>query len=307
MIEAALAEAGVAPQAIEGIAYTAGPGLIGALLVGACLGARARLRLGRPRHRRAPPGRPPAGPGPRAGGAGLPVRRRCRCRADTRCWSKCTGVGRYRILGETLDDAAGEAFDKTAKLLGLGYPGGPALAALAEHGRDGAVRVPASHARPAGPRFQLQRAQDGGRRRRAWPRRSTTRRAPTSRAASRTRWSTRWSRSPCVRCAPTGIDALVVAGGVGANRRLRAVLTAAGEAAGGARALPAPGVLHRQCGDDRARRPSPPRRRRARRPRRHAPAPAGPSTNCAPPGTGTKGYADPIQRTCGADPFSRWN
>ena len=55
---------------------------------------------------------------------------------------RSAGLGRYRILGETLDDAAGEAFDKTAKLLGLGYPGGPALAALAEHGREGAFEFP---------------------------------------------------------------------------------------------------------------------------------------------------------------------
>ena len=52
------------------------------------------------------------------------------------------GVGRYELLGDTLDDAAGEAFDKTAKLLGLAYPGGPALARLAETGRDGAVSLP---------------------------------------------------------------------------------------------------------------------------------------------------------------------
>src|SRR4029077_1547082 len=52
------------------------------------------------------------------------------------------GVGRYRLLGETQDDAAGEAFDKTAQLLGLPYPGGPALAALAEHGRPDAVALP---------------------------------------------------------------------------------------------------------------------------------------------------------------------
>ena len=52
------------------------------------------------------------------------------------------GVGRYGLLGETLDDAAGEAFDKTAKLLGLGYPGGPALSRLADTGMPGRVRLP---------------------------------------------------------------------------------------------------------------------------------------------------------------------
>lgn len=55
---------------------------------------------------------------------------------------RVTGVGEYELLGETLDDAAGEAFDKTAKLLGLGYPGGPALAALADTGRPGQVKLP---------------------------------------------------------------------------------------------------------------------------------------------------------------------
>ncbi len=56
---------------------------------------------------------------------------RCSCRADTRSWCASTRLGRYTILGESIDDAAGEAFDKTAKMLGLGYPGGPAVARLA--------------------------------------------------------------------------------------------------------------------------------------------------------------------------------
>ena len=56
--------------------------------------------------------------------------------------ARVDGLGRYEILGNTLDDAAGEAFDKTAKLLGLGYPGGPQLAALAEQGRSGVFRFP---------------------------------------------------------------------------------------------------------------------------------------------------------------------
>jgi N6-L-threonylcarbamoyladenine synthase len=55
---------------------------------------------------------------------------------------RVTGVGEYELMGETLDDAAGEAFDKTAKLLGLGYPGGPALAELAERGRPDVVKLP---------------------------------------------------------------------------------------------------------------------------------------------------------------------
>jgi N6-L-threonylcarbamoyladenine synthase len=55
---------------------------------------------------------------------------------------RVSGVGQYELLGETLDDAAGEAFDKTAKLLGLGYPGGPALAALAKRGKPGRISLP---------------------------------------------------------------------------------------------------------------------------------------------------------------------
>ena len=141
MIEAALAEAGVAPQAIEGIAYTAGPGLIGALLVGACLARALGYAWGVPvvgvhhleGHLLAPALEPGAPDFPFvalqvSGGHTLLV--------------EVQGVGRYRILGETQDDAAGEAFDKTAKLLGLGYPGGPALAALAEHGRPGVFEFP---------------------------------------------------------------------------------------------------------------------------------------------------------------------
>ena len=60
----------------------------------------------------------------------------------TRQLMRVDEVGRYTMLGETVDDAAGEAFDKSAKLLGLGYPGGPALAALAQHGRADAFALP---------------------------------------------------------------------------------------------------------------------------------------------------------------------
>ena len=67
---------------------------------------------------------------------------RCRCRAGTRCWWRCRASGATGSSGRRSDDAAGEAFDKTAKLLGLGYPGGPALAALAEQRPRGAFEFP---------------------------------------------------------------------------------------------------------------------------------------------------------------------
>ena len=106
------------------------------------------------------------------------------------------GVGRYALLGETQDDAAGEAFDKTAKLLGLGYPGGPALSALAETGKPGPLQAAAADDRQRRPRFQLLRPEDRGAHAR---RRRSDDAAPTSRAPSSTRSSKCWSRSACAR------------------------------------------------------------------------------------------------------------
>ena len=79
------------------------------------------------------------------------------------------GHGRYRLLGSTIDDAAGEAFDKVARYLGLGYPGGPAIDRLAMDGDPDAIRVPAGDARRR-LRLLLQRAEDRGRQ----PRRAST-------------------------------------------------------------------------------------------------------------------------------------
>ncbi|MEM1412870.1 MAG: tRNA (adenosine(37)-N6)-threonylcarbamoyltransferase complex transferase subunit TsaD [Pseudomonadota bacterium] len=128
-----LTEAGLERKDIDGVAYTAGPGLIGALLVGAATGRALALALGVPGlpvhhmegHLLAPMLEPEPPDFPFvallvSGGHTMLVEVR--------------GIGGYRLLGETLDDAAGEAFDKTAKLLGLGYPGGPALARAAESG-----------------------------------------------------------------------------------------------------------------------------------------------------------------------------
>ncbi|MCK8515399.1 tRNA (adenosine(37)-N6)-threonylcarbamoyltransferase complex transferase subunit TsaD [Methylonatrum kenyense] len=126
---------------IDGIAYTRGPGLAGALLVGAGVARSLAWALDRPAlgihhmeaHLLAPllEPEPPAFPFVAllvSGGHTMLV--------------QVAGVGRYRLLGESVDDAAGEAFDKTAKLLGLGYPGGPALERLARQGRQGVFRLP---------------------------------------------------------------------------------------------------------------------------------------------------------------------
>jgi N6-L-threonylcarbamoyladenine synthase len=122
-------------ESIDGVAYTAGPGLIGALLVGAGFAASLGLAWGRPvlgihhleGHLLAPllEPRPPSFPF-----LALLVSGGHTQLVDV------AALGEYRILGESLDDAAGEAFDKTAKLLGLPYPGGAALAQLAEFGRS---------------------------------------------------------------------------------------------------------------------------------------------------------------------------
>lgn len=141
LIESAISDAGISKQEIDGIAYTKGPGLIGALLVGASLARSLAWALGVPSigvhhmegHLLAPmlESQAPAFPFLAllvSGGHTMLV--------------NVTGLGEYQIMGESIDDAAGEAFDKTAKLLGLGYPGGPALAALATQGQQGRYQFP---------------------------------------------------------------------------------------------------------------------------------------------------------------------
>lgn len=139
LVRDVLARAGV--ERPDAIAYTAGPGLVGALMVGAGLASGLGLAWRCPvipvhhmeGHLLAPmlEDEPPAWPFLAllvSGGHSLLV------------WVE--GLGRYEVMGTTLDDAVGEAFDKTAKLLGLGYPGGPALARLAEEGDETAFDFP---------------------------------------------------------------------------------------------------------------------------------------------------------------------
>ncbi|MGL4458051.1 MAG: tRNA (adenosine(37)-N6)-threonylcarbamoyltransferase complex transferase subunit TsaD, partial [Plesiomonas shigelloides] len=141
LIQAALKEAGLTPSDIDGVAYTAGPGLVGALLVGATVGRSLAMAWGVPAvavhhmegHLLAPmlEDNPPPFPFVAllvSGGHTQLIR--------------VDGVGLYQLLGESIDDAAGEAFDKTAKLMGLDYPGGPLLAKLAEQGTPGRFVFP---------------------------------------------------------------------------------------------------------------------------------------------------------------------
>ncbi|MDH3355540.1 MAG: tRNA (adenosine(37)-N6)-threonylcarbamoyltransferase complex transferase subunit TsaD [Chromatiales bacterium] len=141
LIEEVLQQARIKKSDIGGVAYTAGPGLIGALLVGASIGRSIAYGLGIPSvevhhmegHLLAPmlEERQPEFPFVAllvSGGHTMLV--------------DVEGVGEYKILGESLDDAAGEAFDKTAKMLGLGYPGGPILAQAAEAGDPHIYKFP---------------------------------------------------------------------------------------------------------------------------------------------------------------------
>jgi N6-L-threonylcarbamoyladenine synthase len=136
-----LGEAGVALKDVDAVAYTEGPGLAGALLVGTSAARGLAYALEVPAigvhhlegHLLSPL---LADPAPEFPFVALLV-----SGGHTQLM-RVGGVGNYSLLGETLDDAAGEAFDKSAKLMGLGYPGGPAIAKLAEHGRPGRYKLP---------------------------------------------------------------------------------------------------------------------------------------------------------------------
>ncbi|MGH8196673.1 MAG: tRNA (adenosine(37)-N6)-threonylcarbamoyltransferase complex transferase subunit TsaD [Steroidobacteraceae bacterium] len=238
MIDGAIADAGLTPQAIDGIAYTAGPGLIGALLVGASVARSLGYAWDVPvvgihhleGHLLAPALEPDAPDFPFvalqvSGGHTL--------------LAEVEGVGRYRVLGETLDDAAGEAFDKTAKLLGLDYPGGPALAALAECGRDGKFEFPRPMLDRPGLDFSFSGLKTAvvvavrGKELDAQARADVARGFENAMVETLVAKSLRALRQ-------TGFSVLIVAGGVGANRRLRDELTHAVAAAGGRVHFPRP-------------------------------------------------------------------
>jgi len=141
LLEQVLEQAGVALEQIDAIAYTQGPGLAGALLVGASVACGLGLALDKPvlgvhhleGHLLSPLLAPDA--------PAFPFVALLVSGGHTQLM-RVNGIGSYELLGETLDDAAGEAFDKSAKLLGLGYPGGPAISRLAEFGTPKAHTLP---------------------------------------------------------------------------------------------------------------------------------------------------------------------
>jgi len=221
-----LGEAGCRLTDVDVIAYTRGPGLAGALLVGAGVACALGAALDRPvlgvhhleGHLLSPflSGDPPE----------FPFIALLVSGGHTQLM-RVDGVGRYAILGESIDDAAGEAFDKSAKMLGLGYPGGPALSRLAEQGDAGAFKLPRpllhsgdldfsfaglktavlTQARKLGADLDARRADLA----------ASTQAAIVDVLVKKTLTALKES----------GLRRVVVAGGVGANRLLRAQLDAA--------------------------------------------------------------------------------
>jgi N6-L-threonylcarbamoyladenine synthase len=235
LVSSAVREAGVATAEIDGVAAAAGPGLIGGLIVGTMLAKGVAWAIGKPfvavNHLE---------------GHALTVRLtdgldfpfllllvsggHCQLLA-------CAGVGSYRRLGTTLDDAAGEAFDKAAKLIGLPYPGGPAIEQAAIDGDPSRFRLPRPLLGRRGCDFSFSGLKTSVRRI-VDDRRPLTRREQADLAAAieasicealcdRTANAVAWFR----RHFPDG-KSLVAAGGVAANRRLRHLLAALAASAG---------------------------------------------------------------------------
>lgn len=219
LIKAAVADADMSLADLDGIAYTSGPGLIGALMVGASVGRSLAFALQVPAvgvhhmegHLLAPmlDEHKPELPFVAllvSGGHTLLV--------------EVQALGHYRILGESLDDAAGEAFDKTAKMLGLPYPGGPELARLAEHGEEGVYRFP----RPMVDRPGLDFSFSGLKTftLTTWQKSEQT---PQDQANIARAFQEAVVDTLFIKCKralkETGIHNLVIAGGVGANQLLR--------------------------------------------------------------------------------------
>ncbi|MFO1316458.1 MAG: tRNA (adenosine(37)-N6)-threonylcarbamoyltransferase complex transferase subunit TsaD [Burkholderiales bacterium] len=238
LAEQVLRDAGLRLPDLDGIAYTQGPGLAGALLVGAGVAAALAYALRIPavpvHHLEGHLLSPLLGePRPEFPFVALLVSGGHSQLFDV------AGVGRYRLLGDTLDDAAGEAFDKTAKLLGLPYPGGPALAELARTGVPGAVKLPRPMLASGDLDFSFSGLKTAVL---TLARKEASGGAPDTLPAPRKADIAREFQDAVVDVLvakalaaldATGRRRLVVAGGVGANRDLRARLTAEVRARGG--------------------------------------------------------------------------
>jgi N6-L-threonylcarbamoyladenine synthase len=230
LLRAALHSANTRASEIEGVAYTAGPGLVGALLTGAALARALSFGWRVPAlgvhhlegHLLAPMLETPAPPFPHvallvSGGHTMLIEVRA--------------IGDYLMLGQTRDDAAGEAFDKSAKLLGLPYPGGPELAQLAASGRPGRYAFPRPMLDRPGFEFSFSGLKTAVMQAVRAAALSDQERADVAFAVQDAIVATLCAKA--LRALQyTGHRALVVAGGVGANRELRARLTREASALG---------------------------------------------------------------------------
>ncbi len=222
LIEQVLAEANIIRKDIDAVAYTAGPGLVGALLVGAAIGRSFAWALDIPAlainhmegHLLSPllEEDPPEFPFVSllvSGGHTLLV--------------EVQAVGQYQLLGESIDDAVGEAFDKTAKMLGLAYPGGPILAALAEHGIPDKYEFPRPMTNRPGLDFSFSGLKTFAMN--TWRASDQTQQDQADIALA---FQTAAVETLAIKCKralkQTGLNTLVVAGGVSANKALRARL-----------------------------------------------------------------------------------
>ena len=227
LVQRTLADAGCTLRDIDVVAYTQGPGLAGALLVGAGLAAALALAADRPLlgvhhlegHLLSPLLSDPTLDFPFvallvSGGHTMLL--------------DVAAMGRYRLLGETVDDAAGEAFDKSAKLLGLGYPGGPELARLAERGDPAAFKLPRPLLHSGDLDFSFAGLKTAVLTRVRALGDAPGEQARADLAASAQEAITEVLAAKAVAALrAAGRSTLVVAGGVGANRRLRERLDAA--------------------------------------------------------------------------------
>jgi len=228
LVEGALADAGVTLAEVDAIAATAGPGLIGGVMVGLVTGKALAHAAGKPlvavNHLEG------HALSPRLSDPDLAFPYLLLLASGGHCQLLLVeGVASYRRLATTIDDAAGEAFDKTAKLLGLGFPGGPAVERAAELGNPGAVPLPRPLKGSAEPHFSfaglksaVARARDAG----TW---SAEDIAASFQAAVVDCLIDRTTRA---LARADGATALVVAGGVAANRSVRGALQALAEAHG---------------------------------------------------------------------------
>lgn len=219
LIDEVLTEAQLTRSDIDAVAYTAGPGLVGALLVGAAIGRSLAWALDIPAlpinhmegHLLSPllEENPPSFPFVSllvSGGHTLLV--------------DVQGVGEYKLLGESIDDAVGEAFDKTAKMLGLDYPGGPILAALAEKGTPDKYQFPRPMTNRPGLDFSFSGLKTFAMN--TWKASDQTEQDQADIALA---FQTAAVETLAIKCRralkETGHETLVVAGGVSANKALR--------------------------------------------------------------------------------------